>query len=57
MLIETQVIRSKSDFLKELEKNTVAKAIVYRNPDRRGWEQIAREHQETRAVTLIVVQG
>jgi hypothetical protein len=57
MLIETQVVRSKSDLLKELEKNTVAKAIIYRNADRRNWEQIAREHQGTRAVTLIVVQG
>ena len=57
MLIETQIILRKSDFLKELEKNTVAKAIAHRNPDRRSWEQIAREHQGTRAVTLIVVQG
>ena len=57
MLIETQIILRKSDFLKELEKNTVAKAIAHRNPDRRSWEQIARERQGTRAVTLIVVQG
>ena len=55
MLIETQVVRSKSELLKELEKNTVAKAIIYRNADRRSWEQIARERQGTRAVTLIVV--
>ena len=45
MLIETQVVRSKSDLLKKLEKNTVAKAIIYPHADRRSWEQIAREHQ------------
>ena len=57
MLIETQIIRRKSDLLKELEKNTVGKAVIYRNPDRRSWEQIAKEHQGTRSITLIVVQG
>lgn len=57
MLIETQIIRRKSDLLKELEKNTVGKAVIYRNPDRRSWERIAKEHQGTRSITLIVVQG
>ena len=57
MLIENQIVLREPEFLKELEKNTVAKAIVHRNPDRRSWEQIARERQGTRAVTLIVVQG
>ena len=57
MLIETQIIRRKADLLKELEKNTVGRAIIYRNPDPRSWEQIAKEHQGTRPITLIVVQG
>ena len=57
MLIETQIIRRKSDLLKELEKNTVGRAIIYRNPDRQSWDQIAKEHQGTRSITLIVVQG
>lgn len=57
MLIETQIIRRKADLLKELEKTTVGKAIIYRNPDRQSWEQIAKEHQGTRSITLIVVQG
>ena len=54
MLIETQIIRRKADLLKELEKTTVGKAIIYRNPDRQSWEQIAKEHQGARVVAIIL---
>ena len=52
MLIETQVVRSKSELLKELQRIPIAKAVVYRNVDRKAWEQIAREHQ---GVMLVLV--
>ena len=45
MLIETQVIRSNSELPKELQGLLVTKAFIYRNVDRKAWEQIAREHQ------------
>ena len=44
MLIETQIVRSKSELLKEIQQISIAKAVVYRNVDRKAWEQIAREH-------------
>ena len=52
MLIETQVVRSKSELLKELQATTVTKAVIYRNVDRKAWEQIAKEHQ---GMNLVVV--
>ena len=50
MLIETQVIRSKSELPKELQGLLVTKAFIYRNVDRKAWEQIAKEHQGVRLV-------
>ena len=55
MLIETQVVRSKSELLKELQGLSVTKAIIYRNVDKKAWEQIAKEHQGAR-VAVVVVQ-
>lgn len=52
MLIETQVVRSKSELLKELQGLPVTKAVIYRNVDRKAWEQIAKEHL---GVTLVVI--
>lgn len=52
MLIETQVVRSKSELLKELQRIPIAKAVVYRSVDKKAWEQIAREHP---SATFIVV--
>ena len=52
MLIETQVVRSKSELLKELQGLPVTKAVIYRNVDRRAWEQIAREHVGGRVVVI-----
>lgn len=53
MLIETQVVRSKSELLSELQRIPIAKAVVYRNVDKRAWEQIAREHQGARVVVIV----
>ena len=55
MLIETQVVRSKSELLKELQGLPVSKAVIYRNVDRKAWEQIAKEHQVVRAVAVVVM--
>ena len=54
MLIETQVVRSKSELLKELQGLPVSKAVIYRNVDRKAWEQIAREHQGQKVVVVVV---
>ena len=54
MLIETQVVRSKSELLKELQGLTVTKAVIYRNVDRKTWEQIAKEHQGVRYVVMVI---
>jgi hypothetical protein len=52
MLIETQVVRSKSELLKELQGLPVIKAVIYRNVDKRAWEQIAKEHQGVRVIVI-----
>lgn len=44
MLIETQVVRSKSELLKELQGLPVIKAVIYRNVDRKAWELIVKEN-------------
>ena len=54
MLIETQVVRSKSELLKELQGLPVTRAVIYRNVDRKAWELIAKEHQASRAVCIIL---
>ena len=54
MLIETQVVRSKSELLKEVQALPVTKAVIYRNVDRKAWEQIANEHQGVRSVVIVV---
>ena len=55
MLIETQAVRSKSEFLKELQGLPVTKAAIYRNVNRNSWEQIADEHQG--ATVVVGVTG
>ena len=52
MLIETQVVRSKSELLKELQGLPVTKAVIYRNVDRKALEQIAKEHRGVRVVII-----
>ena len=52
MLIETQVVRSESELLRELQGLPVSKAVIYRNVERKAWEQIAKEHQ---GVMLVLV--
>lgn len=52
MLIETQVVRSKSELVKEVQALSVTKAVIYRNVDRKAWEQIAKEHQGARIVVV-----
>jgi hypothetical protein len=52
MLIETQVVRSKSELLKELQGLPVTKAVIYRNVDRKAWEEIAKVHQGLRLVLV-----
>ena len=54
MLIETQVVRSKSELLKELQGIPIAKAVVYRNVDKKAWEQIAKGHLGAIVVAVIV---
>ncbi len=53
MLIETQVVRSKSELLKEIQALPVTKAVIYRNVDRKAWEQIAKEHQGVRVLVVV----
>ena len=53
MLIETQVVRSQSELLKELQAIPVTKAAIYRNVNRNSWEQIADEHQGATVVVVV----
>jgi hypothetical protein len=53
MLIETQVVRSKSELLKKLQRIPIAKAVVYRNVVRKAWELIAKEHQRSTVVVVL----
>jgi hypothetical protein len=53
MLIETQVVRSKSELLKELQGLPVTKAVIHRNVDKKAWEQIAKEHQGVRVIVIL----
>lgn len=53
MLIETQVVCSTSELLKELQRLPVTKAVIYRNVDRKAWEQIAKEYQGVRVVVVL----
>ena len=52
MLIETQVVRSKSELLKEVQALRVTNAVIYRNVDRKAWEQIAKGHQGAKVVVV-----
>ena len=54
MLIETQVVRSKSELLKELQGLPVTKAVIYRNLDKKAWEQIVKEQRRMTTVIAIV---
>ena len=54
MLIETQVVLSKSELLRELQGLPVAKAVIYRNVDKKAWEQIVKEHLGSRVVVVVI---
>lgn len=45
MLIETQLVRSKFESVKDLQALPVTKAVIYRNVGRKAWRQITREHR------------
>ena len=53
MLIETQIVRSKSELLSELQRMSIAKAVVYRNVDKKAWEAIARAHDDAKVVIAV----
>ena len=53
MLIETQIVRSKSELMRELQGLPVTKAVIYRNVDKKGWDAIAKEHQTSNLVIVI----
>ena len=53
MLIETQVVRSKSELLKELQGLTVTKTVIYRNVYKKAWEQMVRTHSGVRVVVVV----
>ncbi len=53
MLIETQVVPSKSELLKELQGLPVTKAVIYRNVDKKAWEQIAKEQKTASAIVVL----
>lgn len=53
MLIETQLVRSKSELLNEIQRMPIAKAVVYRNVDKKAWEKIARELPNANSVVII----
>ena len=55
MLIETQVVRSKSELLKEVQALPVTNAVIYRNVDRKAWEPIVKELQGVRVVRVVIV--
>lgn len=42
--------------LKEMQGLTVTKAVIYRNIDKKAWEQIAKQHQGTRVVVVLSMQ-
>lgn len=52
--VETQEIRPQSELLKELQAIPVTKAVIYRNVDKKAWEQIAKAYSAN--ATLILVQ-
>jgi hypothetical protein len=39
--------------LKEIQALSVTKAVIYRNVDRKAWEQIADEHQGATVVVVV----
>jgi hypothetical protein len=39
--------------LKEVQALPVTKAVIYRNVDRKAWEQIVKEHQTSNVVIVI----
>ena len=54
MLIETQVVRSKSELMNEIQRMPIGKAVVYRNVDRKTWDAIAKEHLGMRVVCIVL---
>lgn len=52
MLIDTQVVRSKSEFLKELQGLPITKAVIYRNVDRNTWQQIAKVNPKAKIIII-----
>ncbi len=53
MLIETQVIHSKSELLNGIQRISIIKDFVYRNLGRRAWEQIAKAHRTSSHVPIV----
>lgn len=41
--------------MNEIQRMTVAKAVVYRNVDKKAWEQIAREHQGVKSLVILSI--
>lgn len=53
MFIETQVVRSMCELLRAVQALPVTKVVIYRNVDKKAWEQIAKERQGGRVVVVV----
>jgi len=42
--------------LNEIQRLPIAKAVVYRNVDRKAWEAIAKEHQGVMPAAIVLVR-
>ena len=56
MLVETQLVRSKSELMSVIQRMTISQAVVYRNVDKKAWEQIAKGHLGAIVVAVIARQ-
>ena len=53
MLIDPQVVCSKSEVMNETQQMAVANTVVYRAVYRKAWKVIDREHQGVRVIIII----
>ena len=56
MIIETQIIKSKSELQSAIQKLKINRATIYQEVDRKKWDEIGKKLDRSRPIDIIIVE-
>jgi hypothetical protein len=56
MIIETQIIKSKSELQSAIQKLKINRATIYLEVDRKKWDEIGKKLDRSRPFDIIIIE-